>query len=43
MKITIDPRGKTTNTDFSWQEGLGCDHALQLHRTDMVEQLCYAH
>lgn len=43
MKITIDPRGNTKNTDYSWQEGLGCDHARQLHRTDMVEQLRYAH
>lgn len=42
MKITIDPKGKTRETDYSWQEGLGCDHAWQLHRTDMVEQLRYA-
>lgn len=30
-------------TDFSWQEGLGCDHALQLHRIDMLEQLRFVH
>jgi len=43
MKITIDPKTKTTPTDFSWQEGLGCDHAWQLHRSDMVDQLKFAH
>lgn len=43
MKISIDINTKTKPTDFSWQEGLGCDHAWQLHRSDMVEQLRFAH
>lgn len=43
MKIQINPKGNTRKTDYSWQEGLGCDHAWQLHRTDMVEQLKLAH
>ena len=42
MKIMIDPKGTTRETDYSWQEGLGCDHALQLHRKDMYEQLRFA-
>lgn len=43
MKIRIDPTGPVRPTDFSWQEGLGCDHALQLHRSDMVDQLRFVH
>lgn len=43
MKITIDPKGPTRPTDYSWQEGLGCDHAFQLHRSDMVDQLRFVH
>lgn len=43
MNIQIDPKGPTRPTDYAWQEGLGCDHALQLHRSDMVEQLRCAH
>lgn len=43
MKIQIDPKGPTRPTDYAWQEGLGCDHALQLHRSDMVEQLRFVH
>lgn len=43
MKITIDINAKTMPTDYSWQAGIGADHALQFHRTDMVEQLKYAH
>lgn len=43
MKIVIDPNAKTRPTDYSWQEGLGCDHAHQLLRTDVVEQLKYVH
>ena len=43
MKIQIDPKGPTRPTDYSWQEGLGCDHAFQLHRSDMVDQLRLAH
>lgn len=42
-RIFIDPNEDTLPTDFSWQEGLGCDHAWQLHRSDMVEQLKLAH
>lgn len=42
-KISIDPGGETMDTDYSWQEGLGCDHAFQLHRTDMAEQVKFVH
>lgn len=43
MKICINPNEKTRPTDYSWQEGLGCDHAWQLHRSDMLEQLKLVH
>ncbi|MBR3001129.1 MAG: hypothetical protein IKF39_09040 [Oscillospiraceae bacterium] len=43
MKIAIDINGKTRKTDFSWQEGIGGDHAWQFHRSDMVDQLRFAH
>ncbi|MCF0136456.1 MAG: hypothetical protein HUJ69_08565 [Lachnospiraceae bacterium] len=42
MNIKIDINAKTTPTDYSWQFGLGADHAAQFRRTDMVEQLRYA-
>ena len=43
MKITIDRNIGTIPTDFSWQLGLGNDHAYQLHRTDVCEHIKLAH
>ena len=43
MKITIDKCGKKVPTNFSWQFGIGSDHAFQLHRTDMCEHLKLIH
>ena len=39
----IDPKANTIPTDYSWQEGLGCDHAWQLHRSDMVDAVKLVH
>ncbi len=39
MKFTIDLHGPTMPTDYSWQFGLGCDHASQLLRVDVCEHL----
>jgi len=41
--IVIDRNGKTEPTNFAWQEGLGNDHAFQLHRTDVIEHIKLAH
>lgn len=43
MKLEIELTSGVIPTDYSWQEGLGCDHAWQLHRTDMLEQLRFVH
>lgn len=43
MKITIDRKLSTIPTDYSWQLGLGNDHAYQLHRTDVCEHIKLAH
>ena len=43
MKIVIDRNTSTRPTDFSWQLGLGNDHAYQLHRTDVCEHIRLAH
>jgi len=43
MKITIDRNIDTIPTDYSWQFGLGNDHAFQLHRTDVCEHVKLAH
>lgn len=43
MKVKIDVNAPTRKTDFSWQEGIGGDHAVQFHRVDMTEQLKFAH
>ena len=43
MHIKIDPNLSTRPTDFSWQLGLGNDHAYQLHRTDVCEHIRLAH
>ena len=39
MNITIDRKGKTVPTDFSWQFGIGNDHAYQMLRTDVCEHV----
>ena len=43
MKIQIDRTGKTIPTDFSWQFGIGNDHACQMLRTDVCEHIKLAH
>ena len=43
MKITIDKNAKTTPTDFSWQFGIGNDHAFQLHRKDVCAHVKTVH
>lgn len=42
-KIIINTKNQTIPTDFSWQMCMGSDHAYQLHRTDMCEQIKLAH
>ena len=43
MDIFIDKNAKATPTNFSWQFGVGNDHAFQLHRTDVCEYIKTAH
>lgn len=43
MKITIDTKLNTIPTDYSWQFGIGNDHAFQMHRTDVCEHVKLAH
>lgn len=43
MKIEIDVNGKTVPADYSWQFGIGNDHAFQLLRKDVLEHLKLAH
>lgn len=43
MKIIIDKTVNTTPTDFSWQFGVGNDHAFQMHRTDVCEHAKFVH
>lgn len=43
MRITIDRNAATTRTDFSWQFGMGNDHAALLLRTDMCQHLKLVH
>ncbi len=43
MRIHIDRNGKTIPTDFSWQFGIGNDHACQMLRTDVCEHVKLAH
>jgi len=42
-RIIIDRNIDTIPTDYSWQFGLGNDHAFQLHRTDVCEHVKLAH
>lgn len=43
MRIQIDRNVKTIPTDFSWQFGIGNDHACQMLRTDVCEHVKLAH
>lgn len=43
MRIDIDRSLPTVPTDFSWQFGLGNDHAYQLHRKDVCRHIKLAH
>lgn len=43
MRIEIDRNLPTFPTDYSWQFGLGNDHAYLLHRTDICEHIKLAH
>lgn len=43
MKIRIERDGPTSPTDYSWQFGLGNDHAHQMLRSDVFEQAKRAH
>ena len=43
MKITIDRNFPTIPTDYSWQIGVGNDHAFQLHRTDTCRHVKLVH
>ena len=42
-KILIDTDIPCIDTDYSWQMGIGCDHAHQLLRTDVTNYLKIAH
>lgn len=42
-KIIIDRNGQTEPTNFTWQEGMGNDHAYQLHRSDVCEHIKMVH
>ena len=41
--ITFDINNEWIKTNRNWQFGLGCDHAFQLHRKDLFEQMKYVH
>lgn len=43
MQIKIDRNTRTIPTDFSWQFGIGNDHAFQMLRTDVCEHVKLAH
>ena len=43
MRIEIDRNTERIPTDFSWQMGLGNDHAYQILRSDVCEHLKLAH
>lgn len=43
MKITVDKNAKTVPTNFSWQFGVGNDHAFQLHRKDVCNHVKLVH
>lgn len=39
----VDKDAPVTPTDYSWQFGIGCDHAYMLHRSDVCEHLKFVH
>lgn len=41
--IKIERNAPKEPTNFSWQKGLGNDHAFTLHRTDVMEHIRMAH
>lgn len=43
IQISIDRKAEVMPTDYSWQFGIGNDHAFLLHRTDVCEHLKLAH
>lgn len=43
MHIDIDRNVNTIPTDYSWQFGIGNDHAYQLHRVDAINSLKLIH
>ena len=43
FSFKVDRKAKTVPTDYSWQFGIGNDHAFQLLRTDVCEHLKLAH
>lgn len=43
MKITVNKNAKTVPTNFSWQFGVGNDHAFQLHRRDVCDHVKLVH
>lgn len=43
MKIAIDKNANTVATDYSWQFGVGNDHAFEMHRTDVCEHVRLVH
>lgn len=42
-RLVINRNGKTEPTNFIWQEGMGNDHAYQLHRSDVCEHIKMVH
>lgn len=42
-RIRFDLNGEWIKKSENWRFGLGCDHAFQLHRKDLFEQLKYVH
>ncbi len=43
MKITIDRSLAVVDTDYSWQFGIGNDHAFQMHRMDVCHAAKLVH
>ena len=39
----IDINAPVAPTDYSWQFGVGCDHAYMLHRSDVCENIKLVH
>ncbi len=43
FEFQIDRGAKTVPTNYSWQSGIGCDHAFMLHRNDVCSHLKTIH